>query len=359
MRARHVRGTLPPSLIFAGPDGVGKRMAARRAGAVGELPDAVESRRGRPGSTRRAARTPCRRSVRGVRGVQADRARRARRRAAHRAGRHRRRSRSTRCARRSSATAYRPFEGRRRVVIIDDADALERRRRTRCSRRSRSRRRASMFVLVTSRPDVLLPTVRSRCQRLRFGRLVAGRGRGGADARARVRRGATRMPRRRCRTAASAGRSRAAREAYVEAREAGRGAARSASPRRTIRARRLDGAKALGGPGGGSSDRDELARRLHALSSMLRDLGRPAFPRGRAMSRQRRPAAAARAAAAVVRRRARASRVCSGRPGAAGARSQRQSEDRRRLARVSDLVSCSSRNAAPQRRVASPYRVPT
>ena len=30
---------------------------------------------------------------------------------------------------------------------------------------------ASVFVLVTSRPDVLLPTVRSRCQRLRFGRL--------------------------------------------------------------------------------------------------------------------------------------------------------------------------------------------
>ena len=36
--------------------------------------------------------------------------------------------------------AYRPFEGRRRVVIIDEADALVPRRRTRCSRRSRSRR---------------------------------------------------------------------------------------------------------------------------------------------------------------------------------------------------------------------------
>src|SRR4029078_2572561 len=30
---------------------------------------------------------------------------------------------------------------------------------------------ASLFVLVTDRPDVLLPTVRSRCQRLRFGPL--------------------------------------------------------------------------------------------------------------------------------------------------------------------------------------------
>src|SRR4029450_993962 len=30
------------------------------------------------------------------------------------------------------------------------------------------------FVLVTSSPAVLLPTVRSRCQRLRFGRLAPG-----------------------------------------------------------------------------------------------------------------------------------------------------------------------------------------
>ncbi len=32
---------------------------------------------------------------------------------------------------------------------------------------------ASMFVLVTARPDMLLPTVRSRCQLLRFGQLRA------------------------------------------------------------------------------------------------------------------------------------------------------------------------------------------
>ena len=33
---------------------------------------------------------------------------------------------------------------------------------------------ASVFVLITDRPDVLLPTVRSRCQRLRFGPLTPG-----------------------------------------------------------------------------------------------------------------------------------------------------------------------------------------
>ena len=37
--------------------------------------------------------------------------------------------------------------------------------------------------------------------------------------------------------------------------------------------RRLEGAKAFTGAARGGSDREELARRLHALSSILRDLG--------------------------------------------------------------------------------------
>ena len=44
-------------------------------------------------------------------------------------------------------------------------------------------------------------------------------------------------------------------------------------PRRTIRAAGSSGAKALTGAARGGSDRDELARRLRALSSILRDLG--------------------------------------------------------------------------------------
>ena len=64
-------------------------------------------------------------------------------------------------------------------------------------------------------------------------------------------------------------RARRRRRGRVEARDA---AARllQASPRSTDPRRRLDGAKALTG---GSGDRDELARRLLALSSLLRDLG--------------------------------------------------------------------------------------
>ena len=68
--------------------------------------------------------------------------------------------------------AYRPFEGRRRVVIIDEADALMIEAQNALLKTLEEPPPASVFVLVTSRPDVLLPTVRSRCQRLRFGRLA-------------------------------------------------------------------------------------------------------------------------------------------------------------------------------------------
>ena len=70
--------------------------------------------------------------------------------------------------------AYRPFEGRRRVVIVDDADALNAEAQNALLKTLEEPPAASTFVLVTSRPDMLLPTVLSRCQRLRFGRLVPG-----------------------------------------------------------------------------------------------------------------------------------------------------------------------------------------
>ena len=96
---------------------------------------------------------------------------------------------------------------------------------------------------------------------------------------------------------------------------------------------RLGGAKALAGSArGGSSDREELARRLYALSSIVRDLG--ATPRGRTLSRERRSWAR--------------SSACRGRSMESGAarfrrliarwrrRSERKPEDRCGLAGVSD-----------------------
>ena len=71
-------------------------------------------------------------------------------------------------------SAYRPFEGRRRLVVIDEADALLSEAQNALLKTLEEPPPASVFVLITNRPDVLLPTVRSRCQRLRFGPLTPG-----------------------------------------------------------------------------------------------------------------------------------------------------------------------------------------
>jgi DNA polymerase-3 subunit delta' len=68
---------------------------------------------------------------------------------------------------------YRPFEGRRRVVIIDEAHALVDAAQNALLKTLEEPPAASVFVLISSMPDSLLPTVLSRCQRLRFGELSA------------------------------------------------------------------------------------------------------------------------------------------------------------------------------------------
>ena len=251
--------TLPSSLIFAGPGGVGKRLTAialaqalncdRRPGTLA-ADDAAE--------VDACGRCPaCTRIARGVHAdvlvvepgdsgtIKVDQVREA-----------------------IDRAAYRPFEGRRRVVIVDDADALVPEAQNALLKTLEEPPPASMFVLVTTRPDVLLPTVRSRCQRLRFGPLPAAdvaailvrdHGFGETDARAAA--------------AASDGSvGRAIEEGGGEANEAREAAARllqTASASSDVR-RRLEGAKAFAGH---AADREDLSRRLLALSSLLRDLG--------------------------------------------------------------------------------------
>jgi DNA polymerase III subunit delta' len=263
------RESLPPSLIFAGPEGVGKRMTAI---ALAQLlnclapvtPDAhgpnPSGTTGRQPSDACGACASCKRIARGVHAdvllvvpgdtgaIKVEQVREA-----------------------VERTAYRPFEGRRRVVIIDDADALVVAAQDALLKTLEEPPPASVFVLVTSRADVLLPTVRSRCQRLRFGRLapvdvaavlMADHEYSEADAHAAA--------------ALSDGSIGAALEGgvegFVDAREAAAGLLESVAASNDPR-RRLEGAKALTGAVRGGSDRDELARRLHALSSILRDLG--------------------------------------------------------------------------------------
>jgi DNA polymerase-3 subunit delta' len=252
-----VRGTLPPSLIFAGPEGVGKRMAAIALAQLLNCLSPREASAGGPDACGECA--SCKRIARGVHAdilliapeesgsIKIEAIRDA-----------------------IDRAAYRPFEGRRRVVVIDDADAVIEAAQNALLKTLEEPPPASVFVLVTSRPDLLLPTVRSRCQRLRFGRLspadVADVLMRSHDYSATDAHAAAAM------SDGSVGRAlEGGTEAYVDARDAAaqllEGAAASDDPRR-----RLESAKALTG-GGKGTDRDELARRLEAVSSILRDLG--------------------------------------------------------------------------------------
>jgi DNA polymerase-3 subunit delta' len=252
------RSSLPPSLIFAGPDGVGKRAAAVALAQLMNCPTPVraESHAVSSGHDACGTCTSCTRIARLVHAdvfmvepgdtgvIKVDQVREV-----------------------VERTAYRPFEGRRRVVIIDEADAMLTEAQNALLKTLEEPPSASMFVLVTARPDELLPTVRSRCQRLRFGRLAAGdiasmlitsHGYVAADAHAAA-------------SAADGSLGLAldgGSAALVEAREAASDVLRQVANTHDPR-RRLESAKVLAGGG----DRDDLRRRLRALASMVRDLG--------------------------------------------------------------------------------------
>ncbi len=66
---------------------------------------------------------------------------------------------------------YRPFEGGRRVIVFDDAERLTSAAQSALLKTLEEPPTSSYLVLVTVRADNLMPTVRSRCQHLRFGQL--------------------------------------------------------------------------------------------------------------------------------------------------------------------------------------------
>jgi DNA polymerase-3 subunit delta' len=162
--------------------------------------------------------------------------------------------------------AYRPFEGRRRVTIVDEADALVLNAQDALLKTLEEPASGSIFVLVTARPDALLPTIRSRCYRLRFGRLAE------ADVAAilREQHGWSETDARAAAALAdgSVGAALEARtEEATEARDAAVGLLRGVAEARNA-VGRLEEARGLGG----GVERDELARRLRAAASMLRDV---------------------------------------------------------------------------------------
>jgi DNA polymerase-3 subunit delta' len=244
------RGSLPPSLILAGPAGVGKRLVAIstaqslncRAGgtpalegagkdacgicpactriARGVHPDVILVEPGESGSIK----------VNQVRDV-IDRA------------------------------GYRPFEGMRRAVIIDAADALVEEAQNALLKTLEEPPPSSVFMLVTARPDLLLPTVLSRCPRLTFRPL-------GADEMA-------------ARARAIAQRADSGVREALEAETADLNEAREAAGRALAQAaatsdprQRIQGSKVLLAKSGrgGAADREQLAMHLRVMASLVRDV---------------------------------------------------------------------------------------
>ena len=152
---------LPPCLVLAGPEGVGKRSVALALASLVNCEAGVEGDEGALVSDSCGECGSCRRVVRGVHAdvitivpgdtglITVDTIRSVVRQA-----------------------VYRPFEGRRRVVIIDDAERLVPAAQNALLKTLEEPPSASMFLLITHRPHLLLPTVRSRCPQVRFGNLT-------------------------------------------------------------------------------------------------------------------------------------------------------------------------------------------
>lgn len=70
-------------------------------------------------------------------------------------------------------TNFRPFEGRSRVFIIEEADRMNEQAANALLKTLEEPHPAAHIILLTSRPAALLPTIRSRCQVVRFAPLAA------------------------------------------------------------------------------------------------------------------------------------------------------------------------------------------
>ena len=258
------RDTLPPSVVLTGPEGVGKRLAAM---AMATAINCAEPRTDEGGFAVDAcgACSACRRIGRGVYpdvvvveppdsasgAITVDQVRDV-----------------------VQQTGYRPFEARRRVVVIDDAESMVPQAQNALLKTLEEPPPSSRFVLIASRPGLLLDTVRSRCPQLRFGLLTVGEITDLLTTRHGIE---TRLARA---SAASAGGSagRALRSASGElaaSRDAAVHLLETVAAARDVPGR-LEGAKAFStgsrSKRAPAADRNEVRRRLRALATLLRDV---------------------------------------------------------------------------------------
>jgi DNA polymerase-3 subunit delta' len=179
IRAALARGTLHHAYLLGGPPGVGKGTTARL------LAQAVNCEGGPAGPEGWrvdpcGACGPCRRIAAGEFGNHPDVLRLAEERVMAKAGRWepeggRTPSRDIVVAQIRDLVdrrlSLRLFEGRRRVIIIDPADAMNVQAQNALLKTLEEPPEDTTLVLVSSTPDELLPTIRSRCLRVTFGPL--------------------------------------------------------------------------------------------------------------------------------------------------------------------------------------------
>ncbi len=250
------RGTLPPSLGFVGPDGVGKQLAAI---ALAQVQNCLSLVKTRPFVVDACGECdPCKKIVRGSfsdlllvetienKPITIDQIRQV-----------------------VHQVAYRPFEGHRRVVVIRDADRMNAEAQSALLKTLEEPPDSSQFVLITSRPDLLLLTVRSRIQQLNFVHLsvdevfqvVRGLGVEIADAQLLAAAGG------------SAGRAvTLASGELVVARDAAVRLMEQVAIARDGRARLVAAQEFVGAKKKGQDLRQELIQRLRTMPSLLRDI---------------------------------------------------------------------------------------
>jgi DNA polymerase-3 subunit delta' len=252
LRRAVLRGRVPQSLLFGGPEGVGKQAVAIA------LAQAVNCPRPHDGDACGACAT-CTRIARGQHSdvVRLDTGGDA--------------SIKIRALRTRilETIHYRPFEGRRRVYVIDPADELTVEAQDALLKTLEEPPSAAILILVTAVPDTLRPTIQSRCRRVRFGPLSAedvervlvtraGLDRATAQALAGASGGSV--------TRALAGE----RGVFEQDREAAVALLRAAG---ASVAQRLKGAETLAKYPASRRAREALGARLALVQSLLRDLG--------------------------------------------------------------------------------------
>jgi DNA polymerase-3 subunit delta' len=157
LRQAVARGRVPQSLLFAGPEGVGKHAVAVALAQALNCP----VRRRANGDDACGKCPVCRRIARGTYSdvVEIDRGDEA--------------SIKIRALRERvlDVVGYRPFEGDRRVFVIDAADDLTVEAQDALLKTLEEPPTSAVLILISAFPDTLRPTILSRCRRLRFGPL--------------------------------------------------------------------------------------------------------------------------------------------------------------------------------------------